>query len=45
MEFKSLNAVDKWILIQLNLLIKNIEKAFDGFAFYKVYQQLNHFSQ
>ena len=30
-------------LIQLNLLIKDNTKAFDEFAFYKVYQQWNHF--
>ena len=41
--FKELNAVDKWILIQFNLLIKNSREAFDQFLFHKVYQQLNHF--
>ena len=43
LEFKDLNAVDKWTLMQLNLLITNSTKAFDEFAFHKVYQHLNHF--
>ena len=42
-EFQKLNAVDQWTLIQLNSLIQNCTKAFDEFAFYKVYQQLNYF--
>ena len=43
LEFKDLNAVDQWMLGQLNLLIKNSLQAFDEFTFHKVYQQLNHF--
>ena len=42
-DFQELKAVDRWTLIQLQLLIKSGTKAFDEFAFYKVYQQLNHF--
>lgn len=42
-EFNKLNAVDQWILSQLNTLVQDSGKAFDEFAFYKVYQQLNHF--
>ena len=41
--FKDLNTVDKWMLVQLNLLVKDSEQAFDKFVFYKVYQQLNYF--
>ena len=41
--FKNLNAVDKWILGRLNLLIKEGGEAYDSFAFYKLYQQLNRF--
>ena len=41
--FDQLSPIDQWILIQLNLLIKNTTKSFDQFAFYKVYQYLNHF--
>ena len=43
LKFEDLNAVDQWILGQLNGLIKDSTQAFDEFAFYKVYQQLNHF--
>ena len=42
-DFKNLNAVDQWTLIQLRALIQSSTEAFDEFAFYKVYQQLNHF--
>ena len=41
--FKKLNAVDQWILIQLNLLIQQSRQSYDEFAFHKVYQLLNHF--
>ncbi len=43
LEFKDLNLVDQWMLGQLNILIKDSIKAFDDFAFYKLYQKLNHF--
>ena len=42
-EFKNLNAVDRWMLGQLNFLIQNSSQAYDDFVFHKVYQQLNHF--
>ena len=41
--FTDLKPVDQWALIQLNLLIKSGTKDFDAFAFYKLYQKLNHF--
>ena len=43
LDFKNLNAVDRWTLGQLNLLITDTTQVFDEFAFHKVYQQLNHF--
>ncbi|MCZ0932286.1 MAG: isoleucine--tRNA ligase [Oligoflexia bacterium] len=42
-EFKQLRAVDQWMLGQLNELIEESAKAYEEYAFYKVYQQLNHF--
>lgn len=42
-EFKKLNTVDRWVLGQLNNLIESSTKDYDDFAFYKLYQQLNHF--
>ena len=42
-EFKKLRAVDQWMLGQLNELIEESEKAYEEYAFYKVYQHLNHF--
>ena len=41
--FEKLKAVDRWMLGQLNTLIQNSATAYDEYAFYKVYQQLNHF--
>ena len=41
-EFKKLKAVDQWMLGQLNEFIQTSAKAYEEYAFYKVYQQLNH---
>ena len=42
-EFKKLKAVDQWMLGQLSQLIQTSAEAYEEYAFYKVYQQLNHF--
>ena len=42
-EFKKLKAVDQWMLGQLNELIQKSAEAYEEYAFYKIYQQLNHF--
>ncbi|MDE0092343.1 MAG: isoleucine--tRNA ligase [Oligoflexia bacterium] len=41
--FEKLTAVDQWMLGQLNDLIQKSAESYEEYAFYKVYQQLNHF--
>ena len=42
-EFKKLKAVDQWMLGQLNELVEKSRSSYEDYAFYKVYQLLNHF--
>ncbi|MCY4321177.1 MAG: class I tRNA ligase family protein, partial [Bdellovibrionaceae bacterium] len=41
--FKNLQAVDKWMLIKLNELIQKSTESYEEYAFFKLYQQLSHF--
>lgn len=41
--YSKLMKLDQWMLAKLNILIENIDKAFDSYEFYKVYHLLNNF--
>lgn len=42
-EFKDLPSVDQFILFQLQVLLKEVEDAYDSYSFYRVYQALQKF--
>lgn len=42
-DYESLEELDKWALDKLNKLIKDVSKAYDAYAFNKVYLAINEF--
>lgn len=42
-EFKDLPSVDQYMLYQLQVLLKEVENAYDSYSFYRVYQALQKF--
>lgn len=43
-EYKDLKAIDKFALHRLNVLIKNVDEAFENYEFYKYFQFLQNFA-
>ncbi len=43
-EYEELEAIDKFALHKLNILIENVDKAFENYEFYKYFQYLQNFA-
>ena len=43
LEYDQLQELDKWALVKLNKLIRNVNKSFDKFEYHVAYQEINRF--